>query len=342
VLTITPGDGSALSGSQTITVTASDDEGVAAVEFWIDGDDRVAIDSTGPTWSYTWNSDWVFNGDHTFTAVALDEDMQSDSASVDWTTSNAGLSVPWAEPWNSNLTTAWRNIDAGGGATWFWGSALGQSGGGLKFGKASGTYEDGEYDTLTSPTFNLGSLADPSISFLHHYDFEASYDFARFFVTTDLSTWTQLGSWSQTGQTAWRADGYRLDSYAGQKIKLRWLGESDTGVVEDGWWVDDMNLRSAPQITAVTPHRILRGQTPEITVTGTGFGTNATIDASSIKLGSTTLTTTAWTDTEIKFDLPSGAASNNLVVRRRAIDSDAFWLQVVLPPPDLGGLEQND
>jgi hypothetical protein len=181
------------------------------------------------------------------------------------------------------------------------------------------------------------------VSFLHHYDFETGYDFGRIFVATSMDTWSQLGSWSQTGQSAWRPDGFRLDAYAGQKVKLRWQGDSDVGVTATGWWVDDVNVRSAPQISSVTPSRIQKGQTPLVTVAGTGFGpdpaTNA-IETSSIKLGAATLSVASWSDTQITFNLPAGAVSGNLVVRRRGVDSDPSRVQVILPAPSLGGLEQ--
>jgi hypothetical protein len=48
----------------------------------------------------------------------------------------------------------------------------------------------------------------------------------------------------------------------------------------------------------------------------------------------------SWSDTQITFNLPAGAVSGNLVVRRRGVDSDPSRVQVILPAPSLGGLEQ--
>jgi immune inhibitor A len=342
VLTIDPDDGSNITGTQTITVTASDDEGVAAVEFWIDGTDRLWIDNTSP-YTFNWNSDWVFNGAHTFTAKALDDDQQYGQASVDWTTTNSGTAVPWSEGWSATYGTGWRNIDNGGGATFFWANNIGYpSGGGMKFGKSSGNYDDNELDTFTSPTFDLGTLDDPVITFAEKHDFETNYDFARLYVTTDLNTWTELSNWTGNGPTAWAYVGFRLDDYVGQKIKLRWQGESDTGVVRQGWWVDDFNIFSAPQITAVTPSRVPRGTTPSITVDGTGFGDNSAIEASSLIFDGTAVATTSWdaAGTQIKSTLPAGASSGNIVVKRRGFTSDPYWLQVILDAPTEGGLTQ--
>jgi M6 family metalloprotease-like protein len=338
VVSITPGDGSTVSGDTLIEVEADDDYGITAVEFRVNNADLIHTDFS-PPFSFNWPSGWVFDGPLDFTAVVFDDDFQSDSLTVSWTAENAGLTMPWFEDFTDPLHSNWRIIDPSGAGSWQRLPTAGHnSTPGMYFG-ISGLYDDNESDSLISPTLALGSLAAPSVSFLHRHDIEATWDFARLFVTTNLGTWTQLGSWSAYNQP-WQWHGSRLDAYAGQPIKLRWFFESDVLIVEEGWWVDDAGVHSAPLISSVNPERIPRGDTPEVTVSGSGFGDASLLEQASLTLDGTPLTTTTWGDTQITFDLPGGATSGELVVTRRMLSSDPYWLQVILPPGSLDGVEQ--
>lgn len=59
------------SASLTLSATASDDVGVASVQFQVDGADVGSPDTTSP-YSVSWNSTSVADGEHTITAVARD------------------------------------------------------------------------------------------------------------------------------------------------------------------------------------------------------------------------------------------------------------------------------
>jgi hypothetical protein len=83
-----PAAGATLTGSTTLSASASDDRGVASVQFKVDGADVGAPDTTSP-YSVTWDSATVANGTHQITAVATDTDGNSTtSAARSVTTSN--------------------------------------------------------------------------------------------------------------------------------------------------------------------------------------------------------------------------------------------------------------
>jgi hypothetical protein len=70
-ISITSPTGGAVSGIVTITVTASDNIGVAGVQFMVDGS-SIPPEDTTPPYSISWNSRDVANGTHSITATARD------------------------------------------------------------------------------------------------------------------------------------------------------------------------------------------------------------------------------------------------------------------------------
>jgi hypothetical protein len=84
-----PVSGSTVSGTIAVTANASDNVGVASVQFQVDGNITGAPDTSAP-YSYSWNTAVYTNGTHTVTAVAKDAAGNSaTSAAVTVTISNA-------------------------------------------------------------------------------------------------------------------------------------------------------------------------------------------------------------------------------------------------------------
>jgi hypothetical protein len=84
-----PTTGATVSGTTSLTATASDNVGVAGVQFKVDGNNVGAEDTTSP-YSVSWSSASVANGSHTITAVARDAAGNTQtSTSVSVTVSNA-------------------------------------------------------------------------------------------------------------------------------------------------------------------------------------------------------------------------------------------------------------
>ena len=337
ITNITPGNGSMLTGVETITVTATDDEGVLAVDFIIDGEDLVHTDYTDP-FSYDWNSDWVVNGSHTFKAIAYDADLQTDDMTVSWTTSNDGLAMPYSEYFDSDPGTAWRVLNDNGLGEWHWLSNAGYSGGGgMRFCiPGDDEYDNMESDYYISPTLNI-SGTDPGFGFLHKYDIEPPpYDYGRLYITTDLEDWDELAYFSAYNRP-WQASGERLDDYIGDKVKLAFVFTSDGGLTVDGWWLDEIEADWAPQITGVAPTKVLPGDS--ITITGTGFSGGATHDFPTVKINGVTASHTSWSDTSITATVPD-TSSGDVVVILHGIPSDGYAITVRPLPVELEGLEQ--
>src|SRR4051812_27075527 len=76
-----PANGATISGTTTVTATASDNVGVVGVQFKLDGVNLGAEDSTAP-YSMSWNSKTASNASHTLTAVARDAVGNATTATV--------------------------------------------------------------------------------------------------------------------------------------------------------------------------------------------------------------------------------------------------------------------
>jgi len=91
-----PADGTTVSGSSvTVSANASDNVGVAGVQFKLDSATNLGAEDTSFPYSVTWNSASATNGSHTLTAVARDAAGNTTiSAGVSVTVSNTGPALP--------------------------------------------------------------------------------------------------------------------------------------------------------------------------------------------------------------------------------------------------------
>ncbi len=103
-----PTAGASLSGSVTVSATASDNVGVASVEFYLDGVLR-ASDASSP-YQWTWDTTGSSNGAHTLTAKAYDA-----AANVG---TSAGVAVTVANGVASVDVSGWRLVQANSAITY--------------------------------------------------------------------------------------------------------------------------------------------------------------------------------------------------------------------------------
>lgn len=103
----TPTLGSTVSGSTvTVSANASDDVGVAGVQFKLDGSNLGSEDASSP-YSTTWDSTLTANGTHTLTAVARDAAGNTKtSSSVTVTVSNTTSCSQSSTAWSNHSFTA--------------------------------------------------------------------------------------------------------------------------------------------------------------------------------------------------------------------------------------------
>ena len=156
-----PAPGTTVSGNVAVSANASDNVGVAGVQFLLDGAPLGAEDTTAP-YSMTWNTASAPNGQHTLQARARDAAGNLGTSSpVTVTVSNStppvppGLVAGW--PFDEGLGATASDVSGNGntatlqnGPTW----TSGQYAGGLRF--------DGTNDFLrasNSPSINLSGSA---------------------------------------------------------------------------------------------------------------------------------------------------------------------------------------
>ena len=85
-----PANNASITGGVTLSATASDNVGVAGVQFTVDGV-NVGPQVTTPPFNYVWNSATAANGQHTVTAIAEDLSGNYNQSSVTVTTTNVAI-----------------------------------------------------------------------------------------------------------------------------------------------------------------------------------------------------------------------------------------------------------
>ncbi len=109
-----PANGATVSSTIAITATASDNVGVAGVQFKVDGADIGAEDTASP-YSTSLNTATLTNGPHTLTAVARDAGGLTASSSITVTVNNVVVSLP-----TSTFSSTPTSITAGQSVTLTW------------------------------------------------------------------------------------------------------------------------------------------------------------------------------------------------------------------------------
>ena len=123
-----PAVGATLSGTRTVSATASDDVGVAGVQFKLNGINLGIEDTTSP-YSVSWNTTNAANGPHTLTATARDgAGNTTTSAGVavivanvsvpppgggTWPNQPAGYTTLSDQPWGALSSLGWNHQNRG-------------------------------------------------------------------------------------------------------------------------------------------------------------------------------------------------------------------------------------
>jgi beta-lactamase superfamily II metal-dependent hydrolase len=104
----TPANGATVSGTTSVTASASDDVGVTKVEFALDG----ALQSTDTSSPYAWSWDTTAtaNGTHTLTATAYDAAGNSAASSISVNVNNVPDTTPPTAPASLTATGGKRKI----------------------------------------------------------------------------------------------------------------------------------------------------------------------------------------------------------------------------------------
>ncbi|MDP3114242.1 MAG: C25 family cysteine peptidase [Candidatus Cloacimonadaceae bacterium] len=128
----------------------------------------------------------------------------------------------------------------------------------------SGTYPHLVEYHLFTPSYTLQAAS--TLSFKHYYNVESGYDGCNVSISINNgNTWTILtpvGGYTHTAlsglngepgysgnSNAWMSASFNLNSYAGQRIRLRFRFGSDGAVSNIGWFLDDFMLTGVDRKT---------------------------------------------------------------------------------------------
>ena len=227
-----PANGATVSGTVSVTASASDDVGVTSVEFYIDGS-LVATDTTSP-YSYSWNTTAVANGSHSIYSRASDAAGNSGtSATVNVTVSNTtggelltnGALETAVSPWvlsGNAYYTANGSYPHGGTGYAYLGNVNNANG---------NVYQQITIPAGTSPnlTFWLNVVSNETTT-------TTVYDRLYIEVTntsgTVLGTLATFSNLNKAGAGVYTQRGpYSLATWAGQTVRIRFRGTTDSSLV---------------------------------------------------------------------------------------------------------------
>jgi hypothetical protein len=112
----------------------------------------------------------------------------------------------------------------------------------------AGNYLDNTDSWLRSPIFDLSNMDGFTLDFWHQYSMEYGYDFLYVEYSLDGGTnWSRLNNGYTGEQLSWIQESFDLAVVDGQSdVAFRFNLESDGGVTDDGWFIDDVDLSYIP------------------------------------------------------------------------------------------------
>ncbi|HOX63300.1 MAG TPA: immune inhibitor A [Verrucomicrobiota bacterium] len=117
-------------------------------------------------------------------------------------------------------------------------------------------YTNNTHSALTlAASLSLAGAVRPALGFQHRYALETGYDFGRVEVSVDGgNSWVSPELAAYTGQQGTLArEQLDLSAYAGvADFRLRFRLATDSSVVMDGWYVDDVVIAEAPAPVTLT------------------------------------------------------------------------------------------
>lgn len=258
-----PATDSTVSGTTTVTVTASDDSALDYVQLLSGGILLHQWDTFSGTESFSWNTLTEFNGDLTLTARAYDDGGQASSDTITVTVSNTGVTSQ-SDDFETDLSL-WRNIhhaDQKRGQYSQWelraspGSPTPLGTGNEAYVAPLGDAGDVHYcwDDLRSQRLDLSGFTYP----LHvQFYYRSGGSFTLHATTDNGATWTELDTIASTNNWATFNRTYDLGTgHAYLEFRFRGDVESDSQNSR-GANIDDFSVEQAtsfPPTVSFTSH----------------------------------------------------------------------------------------
>ncbi len=243
----------------------------------------IVISNTGPLSAGQWLY-FLVRVDIPGGAVINDFDIGYLTATSDNDTFVSDISelktiVPVVPPWFDDVesgTGLWDKWDSGDGTEWELGNPSGGTGppGAYSPINCWGTNILTDYTTngeaiLTSPVFDISTLAYANLSFWHWYDIHGGWNDGGWVeISTDDNNWWQIepvggypdnhnvGYECYAGTSGgWVKAEFDLSPWAHQPIMIRFhfLDSSFDGTTESGWYIDDVNIFAADYQMSIYP-----------------------------------------------------------------------------------------
>jgi hypothetical protein len=106
----------------------------------------------------------------------------------------------------------------------------------------AGNYSNNVNTSLTlSGAINLSPGSNAVLKFRTRYTLETGYDYGRIEVSSNGGPWTQIASVNGS-QSDWTQVSYSLNQFTGQSIRIRFRLTTDSSVIYDGWYLDDVEV----------------------------------------------------------------------------------------------------
>lgn len=225
--------------------------------------------SSSVQYTFTATANLSTPGNHTIEVwTALVSDTYNENDTVRSTVNNLPLISSF--PYLQNFETSNGSWYTGGKvSTWEYGTPISPkinraaSGSKAWKTKIAGYYNDSELSYLYSPCFDLSAMTVPTLSFSVAMDIEdcgaVLCDAAWMEYSADGITWTKLGAvgqgtnwynknyagnqlWSKQNYTNWHVATTALPTTNNNKLRLRFVFNSDAGLDKDGIAVDDIHI----------------------------------------------------------------------------------------------------
>jgi len=232
-----PANGATVSGTVTVSASASDNVGVSRVEFYVDGG-LIGTDTSSP-YSISWNTATATNGGHGLQSRAFDAAGNTgSSATVSVTVSNA---------------TGGGELIVNGG---FEGSAASWTLSGDAYWSAGGNHHSGtgytvlgfydfasgsEYQTVSIPASHPANLTF-WLNITTSEGLTTAYDF--FYVevrSTSGALLGTLGTYSNRNAGAYSQKSFSLASWRGQTVRVQFRATTDS-TLPTSFRIDDVSL----------------------------------------------------------------------------------------------------